>query len=114
MKFARLLLQRLMPMLAALAFLALPASSEPLCNPHNQHACFGVLMASAPQDDAAPQDPASLDHGIHAHCNCHVPMTQPEAIEFTALGSPSEAVPTAANQSASSTVAPTLERPPRA
>jgi len=114
MKFARLLLQRLMPILAALAFLALPASSEPLCDPHEQHGCAAEIAAVQQHDDAGSDDPASTDHGVHAHGNCHVPMTQPDSVEFSALAVPVDAVPALIVQSASSALVPSLERPPRA
>jgi hypothetical protein len=107
MKVARLLLKRLMPLLAALTFLALPASAEPLCDPHEQHSCAAVHLELHEHDDFD-------EHGIHSHGNCHVPMTQSEAFELSALVDRDESVPALRDQRARSALTPALERPPRA
>ena len=114
MKVARLLLKRLMPLLAALTFLALPASAEPLCDPHEQHSCAAVHLELHEHDDFDAHDPASHEHGIHSHGNCHVPMTQSEAFELSALVDRDESVPALRDQRARSALMPALERPPRA
>jgi hypothetical protein len=111
MKVMRLLLNRLMPLLLAGAFLALPASSEPVCDPHAHHACAGLHMEL--HDGFGSHDPASHEHSVHAHGNCHVPMTELQTFELTALASRGGAVRSFADLNARSAFTPTLERPPR-
>ncbi|MBA4228312.1 MAG: hypothetical protein C0456_17000 [Hyphomonas sp.] len=113
MKVVHLLLKRLMPLLAAVAFLALPASAEPLCDPHEQHACAALHMEFHEHDDFGAHDPASHEHGVHSHGNCHVPMTEAKSFELSALVGRDEAVPALRDQRARSAITPALERPPR-
>jgi hypothetical protein len=112
MKVMRLLLNRLMPLLLAGAFLALPVSSEPDCDPHAHHACVALHMEL--HDDLGSHDPASHEHGVHAHGNCHVPMTEPQTFELSALASRGGAVRSFDDLNARTAFTLALERPPRA
>lgn len=114
LKLAQFLLKRFMPLLLAGTFLALPASSEPICDPHDHHACAGLHMELHEHDDIGSHDPASHEHGVHAHGNCHVPMTQSGSFEFSVLLGQNELVLALQDQKARSALLPSLERPPRA
>lgn len=110
----RLLLKQIMPLLLAGAFLALPASAKPVCDPHDHHACAGLHLELHEDDGFGSNEPASHDHGVHSHGNCHVPMTQSGGFELSGLMDQDELVPALPDQRARSALTPTLERPPRA
>lgn len=114
LKLAQLLLKRIMPLLLAGAFLALPASAKPVCDPHDHHACAGLHMEMHEHDELGSHDPASHEHGVHAHGNCHVPMTQSGSFELSVLLDQDELVLALRDQKARSALIPSLERPPRA
>src|SRR5690606_15844903 len=80
-----LALKRLTLMLAACAFLALPASSEPACDPHEDHDCAAHMMEHHAHDHDGSHDPATHEHDVHSHGNCHVPMIAPGTLGWASL-----------------------------
>jgi hypothetical protein len=99
--------------LLALAFLVLPASSEPLCDGHTDHAC--VAVEAVQPSDGILQDtgPAPHEHELHSHGLCHASMVAPESLTWIAFfGDAAAFWPVSANDAPTRRGSP-LERPPR-
>lgn len=109
----RRLLSRMMPLLLAGAFMALPASTAPVCDPHEHYACAPLHMELYDTPYAGLHDPVSHEHGLHVHGSCHVPMTRPEAFELSTLIDEDSVSWPFNDHKARSGAAVALERPPR-
>lgn len=64
--------------LIALAFLILPASSEPVCDPHLDHSCVAAHLDDHATNERSDLGPASHEHETHSHGSCHAPMVAPD------------------------------------
>lgn len=101
-------------LLAALAFMAVPASSEAICSPHDDHGCSALHQAELKDNLSDSQDAVPDSHQIHSHGTCHVSMTVPDmpaSLLIEALGSDYWV---GLDSTRMSLTAFPLERPPRA
>ena len=105
--------QRLAQLLAALAFLAVPASAEPVCDPHLDHGCAAYHQAEHAHDAAGDHDSLSHEHEVHSHGTCHVSMTVPEPSTWSLVEGDTYVFRVIQDDHRRSGIAFPFERPPR-
>ncbi len=108
-----LLGQRLALLLVAVAFLAVPASAEAVCEPHMDHECASYHQAEHAHDLASDHDSLSHEHEVHSHGTCHVSMTVPEPSTWSLVEAGSHIFRVSQDDHRRSGIAFPLERPPR-
>ncbi len=105
--------QRLAQLLVALAFMAVPASAEPICDPHLDHECAAYHQAEHSHDAAGDHDSLSHEHEVHSHGTCHVSMTVPETPAWSLVEGDSYVLRVIQDDQRRSGIAFPFERPPR-
>ena len=105
--------QRLAQLLVALAFMAVPASAEPICDPHLDHECAAYHQAEHSHDAAGDHDSLSHEHEVHSHGTCHVSMTVPETPAWSLVEGDSYVLLVIQDDQRRSGIAFPFERPPR-
>ena len=108
-----LLGRRLALLLAAIAFLAVPASAEPVCDPHLDHGCAAYHQAEDAADLSGDREPLSHEHDVHSHGTCHVSMTVPAPSAWSPVEAGSPVFVRGADDDRRFGIAFPLERPPR-
>ena len=111
--FLFLVVQRLAQLIAALAFLAVPASAEPICDPHLDHGCSAYHQAEHAHDEAGDDDSLSHEHEVHSHGTCHVSMTVPEPSTCSLVEDDTYVFRVIQDDHLRSSLAFPFERPPR-
>lgn len=108
-----LLGRRLAQLLVAIAFLAVPASAEPLCDPHEDHACSAYHQGEDAHGMTGDHDPLSHEHDVHSHGTCHVSMTFPEHPTWSLSEGDNDVFRVSEDDNRRAGIAFPLERPPR-
>jgi hypothetical protein len=111
--FLFLAIQRLAQLLVAVAFLAVPASAEAVCDPHLEHECAAYHQAEYANDTAGDHDSLSHEHEVHSHGTCHVSMTVPEPSTWSIVEGDSHVFRVIQDDHRRSGIAFPFERPPR-
>lgn len=111
--FLFLAVQRLAQLLVAVAFLAVPASAEPVCDPHLDHGCSAYHQAEHVHDEADDHDSLSHEHEVHSHGTCHVSMTVPEPSTWSLVEGDTYVFCAIQDDHWRSGIAFPFERPPR-
>lgn len=108
-----LVVQRLAQLLVAVAFLAVPASAEPVCDRHLDHECAAYHQAEHAHEVPGGHDSLSHEHEFHSHGTCHVSMTVPETPAWSLVEGDSYVFRMSQDDHQRSGIAFPLERPPR-